>query len=228
MSADVKSNLAVVRQRLIEACRRAGRSPDSVLLLGVSKTHPAETLMQAYDCGLRDFGENYMQDWFSKKDALPVDIRWHFIGHLQTNKAKKIAAAAYMLHSVDSLRLFEEIDRRAAEMSRVMPCLIEVNVGGESSKSGVNENELPALIDSVSKLPNIELRGLMSIPPYLDNAEEMRPFHIALRELRDRMEASTGHRLPELSMGMSFDMEVAIEEGATIVRVGTDIFGIRA
>jgi len=227
MNVDIKNNLALVRQRLENACRKAGRSPESVLLLGVSKTHPAEALQMAYDCGLRDFGENYMQDWFSKKDDLPSDIRWHFIGHIQSNKAKKIAAAAHMLHSVDSLHLFEEINRRALEMSRIMPCLIEVNVGGEASKGGVEPEKLPELIESVSRMSNIDLRGLMSIPPFLDDAEEMRPFHATLRELRDKMERVADMKLPELSMGMSFDMEVAIEEGATIVRVGTDIFGRR-
>lgn len=213
----VKENLARVRERIERACAASKRDPKSVTLVAVSKTKPAEMIRMAYDAGQRDFGENYAQELQQKSDVLKdlPDIRWHFIGHLQSNKAKIVAPRAFMVHSVDSASLAHELSKRS---TKKLPVLVEVNVAGEGSKSGVAPAELSPLLDSMSKEPNLEVAGLMTMPPPGDLAVAKRCF-----EDLARMKGS----LRELSMGMTDDLEVAIECGATLVRVGTAIFGAR-
>lgn len=223
----IGERLAAVRARIDAAAKRAGRAPDSVTLVAVSKTKPASDLAEAYAAGQRVFGENYAQELVDKSAALPADIEWHFIGRLQTNKAKYVARVSKMVHAVDSARLAEELGRRAVTRPhRVLEVLIEVNVGGETSKGGVAERDLPSLIATIDSIPSLRLRGLMSIPPHGSNGDEPRKFHRRLRELRDAHGGAIA--LPVLSMGMTDDLEVAIEEGATMVRVGTAIFGARS
>ena len=216
--------IAEIRARIEAAARRARRDPGGVVLVAVSKTRAADEVRAAYDAGLREFGENYAQEMISKADALAAlrGIRWHFIGHLQRNKARDVTGRAALVHGVDSARLAEEIDRRAAQAGVAQDVLIEVNTGGEASKSGVAPADLGNVLAASQAAPHLRVRGLMTIPP----AEgDPRPFFRALRDLRDAHGGATA--LPELSMGMSADYETAIEEGATIVRVGTAIFGTR-
>lgn len=213
-----------------DACRRAGRAAEDVRLIAVSKTHPAEAIRQAYAAGLRDFGENRVQEAAAKRKELEdIQAVWHLIGHLQSNKAKQAVALFDSIHSVDSLYLAERIDRAAAAAGRRLPILIEVHLGEEASKFGVEEDDLAQLAEQIGALPSIELQGLMTLPPFFENPESVRPFFRRLRELAGRMEARNLHgvSMRELSMGMSHDFEIAIEEGATIVRVGTAIFGER-
>lgn len=224
--ASIAERLALVRERIAQAAVRAGRSPESVRLLAVSKTKPAEMVRAAYEAGQREMGENYVQELTAKAAALSdlSELRWHVIGPLQRNKVKQIVGVAALVHTVDRVELAEEIEKRAGAIARVVPVLLEVNVSGEASKAGCSPDEAPALAAAVRAMPHVELRGLMTIPPDTEDREEARPFFRRLRELRDRI----GGDLPELSMGMSHDFEIAIEEGATIVRVGTAIFGARA
>lgn len=221
----IASRLAGVRARLADACARAGRPAESVTLLAVSKTKPESAIREAYAAGQRDFGENYVQELTAKAAALSdlPGLRWHVIGPLQRNKVKQVVPVASLVHTVDRPQLAEEIDRRAAAAGRVVPVLIEVNAGGEASKAGCAPSEAAALAAAVRGLPHLELRGLMTIPPDTEDREQARPYFKALRALRDAL-----GDLPELSMGMSHDFEIAVEEGATIVRVGTAIFGSRA
>ena len=223
MSA-VADGLARVRERVARAAVLASRDPSTVRLVAVSKTKPSEAIREAYAAGQRDFGENYAQELAEKADALAdlPDLSWHFIGHLQSNKAKLVAPRAHLIHAVDSVSLARELAKRAA--GRELSVLVEVNVGGEAQKHGVAPSELNALLDAVSGVPGLSLRGLMTMPPHdLDAAR--RAFE-GLAELREK-HGGAG-RLPELSMGMSDDLEVAIACGATIVRVGTAIFGGRS
>ena len=223
--ASIAERLALVRARVAEAALRAGRRPESVRLLAVSKTKTIEEVRAAHAAGQRELGENYVQELVTKAAALSdlPDVRWHVIGPLQRNKVKQIVSVASLVHTVDRASLAEEIERRAAAIDRVIPVLLEVNVSGEASKAGCSPEEAPALAAAVRAMPHVKLEGLMTIPPDTDDREEARPFFRALRELRDHL----GGDLPELSMGMSHDFEIAIEEGATIVRVGTAIFGAR-
>ncbi len=225
--SDLAQRLQEVRTRVDVAARAVGRDPSSVRLVAVSKTKPAAQVEEAYRAGVRELGENYAQELAEKHRALAhlPGIAWHFVGRLQTNKAKVVAPIAAMVHAIDSLRLAEELDKRARSRSEPLPVLVEVNVGGEESKGGVEPDALGPLLDAMEKLPLVSLRGLMSIPPPTQSGEGARRFHRALRELRDRHGGVA--RLPELSMGMTSDFEVAIEEGATIVRIGTAIFGER-
>lgn len=211
-----------VKTRVENACATAGRKPQDVTLLAVSKKQPIEAVRAVYDAGHRNFGENYVQEMEARIAALPSDARLHMIGHLQTNKVKKALGAA-MIHGVDSEKLARAIDKAAGEAGRKIPVLLEVNVGGEDSKSGVAPADCEALVLACTALPALELRGLMCIPP----EEESRRYFAQLRELRDDLAKRTGLSLPELSMGMSGDFEDAILEGSTIVRVGTAIFGAR-
>lgn len=224
----IAGRLDEVRARVAQAARVAGRAPGSVLLLAVSKTKPLEAVRAAYDAGQRAFGENYAQELAEKADALAAlpDLEWHFVGRLQTNKAKLVAARARVVHAVDSERLARELAKRAEGRARPLDVLVEVNVGGEASKGGVEPAELEAILRAIESLPALRLQGLMSIPPPTDTPEGARPFHRALAALRDAHGGAS--RLPELSMGMTDDLEIAIQEGATIVRVGTAIFGARA
>lgn len=224
MTQGVAARLAAVRARIDAACARAGRDPSGVELVAVSKTQPAEAVRAAYVAGQRVFGENYVQELVAKAAALSdLDgLRWHFVGHLQRNKAKDVAGVARCVETVDSPRLAEALAKRVSPGMPPLEVMLQVNVGGEVQKSGCAPEELPALIDAVRAAPSLSLRGLMTVPPFGESPEASRPHFRALRALAER------HGLSELSMGMSADLEVAIEEGATIVRVGTAIFGARS
>ena len=224
----IESNLLAVRARIERAALRAGRDPRDVLLLAVSKTKPLADIEAAHAAGARDFGENYAQELAEKQPALThlQGIRWHFVGRLQTNKAKLVAKIATMVHAVDSARLATELGKRAEGRTTPLEVLVEVNVGAETSKGGVVPSELEPVLRAIDACSALRLRGLMSIPPHTETPEESRRFHRTLRELRDVHGGAT--RLPHLSMGMTDDLEVAVEEGATIVRIGTAIFGARA
>ncbi len=222
---DIARNLSRVRERVAVAAERAGRDAASITLVAVSKTHPVDVVTAARAAGQLDFGENYAQELTDKAPAAPPDVRWHYIGRLQTNKVKFVAPVAHLVHTVDSERLARELDRRAALLGRRIAVLLQVNLAGEEQKGGVSPDELPALLDAASSCAHLDVRGLMTMPPFWP-AERVRPFFAGLRELRDR-HASSARPLAELSMGMSGDFEVAIAEGATIVRVGTAIFGVR-
>ncbi len=225
----LKENLAAVEQRIAEACARAGRSRDEVTLIAVSKTKPVEMLSEVYDAGTRDFGENKPQEIRDKYPQLPEDIRWHMIGHLQRNKIKYIIDKVCMIHSVDSLRLAQAIDEAAEKLGIVMPVLVEVNVAGEESKDGIRPEETEDFVRKISVLPHIHVEGLMTIAPYTENPEENRPYFRNLSKLCvDIREKNIDNvSMYSLSMGMTGDYEIAIEEGATMVRVGTGIFGER-
>ncbi len=224
---DIAANLAAVRAQLADAAVGAGRDPSVVRLVAVSKMHPADAVRAAYDAGQRDFGENYVQEFAAKADALAdlADLRWHFIGHLQTNKARDVVGRASWVHGVDSERLLRELDKRAAAAGRALDVLLQVNVAGEAQKSGCAVEEVPALVTVARELTALSLRGLMTVPPLVDDAEASRPWFEALRSLRDAHGGAAA--LPELSMGMSHDLGVAVACGATMVRVGTAIFGAR-
>lgn len=217
-----------MRERADEACRRAGRDPATVTVIGVTKIHPVATVAAALGAGIADVGENYVQELLEKQQALADrPIRWHFIGHLQRNKARFIAPFVHLVHAVDSLRLAEELSRQAVAAGRRLPVLLQVNTSGETSKFGVAPDEAESLARSMAPLPGIELQGMMTLAAFLDDPEGTRPMFRLLRELRDTLQASLGVPLPHLSMGMTNDFEVAIEEGATLVRVGTALFGAR-
>jgi PLP dependent protein len=230
------ANLADIRARMARAAERARRRVDGVTLIAVSKTHPAEAIRAAYEAGVRHFGENRVQEWESKRGTLgDLDAIWHLIGHLQSNKARRAAQIFHCIDSVDDAALAVRLDGIVADplsatLTKRLPVLIEVQLATEESKAGVREAQLAELIEAIAKLPRMELRGLMAIPPFLDDAEAVRPYFRKLREIRDEMRRQFGlggEFLPELSMGMSHDFEVAIEEGATQVRVGTALFGAR-
>ena len=227
---DLADNIARVRERIDAACWRAGRSPGNVKLVAVSKTVPPERVRLAYEAGVRDFGENRVQEADSKRAALSdLTVTWHLIGHLQSNKAKLARELFHYVHSVDSLRLAQKLHQAAPCEGDRLAVLIEVNLGGEASKSGVREDEVLPLAEQIGGLATLELRGLMTLPPFADDPEQTRPFFRRLRELARRVEAAglPAVSMQELSMGMSHDFEVAIEEGATLIRVGTAIFGAR-
>jgi hypothetical protein len=229
----VSDNTAVVREQIAEAARRAGRRPEEIALMAVTKTHPAERIREAYDSGLRLFGENRVQE-FAGKAAVLANLpaaEWHMIGHLQTNKAAKAAELFSGVDSVDSVKLAEKLDAAARLAGKKLDVLIEINVGGEAAKSGVapDSQEFEALLHATARLEALAFRGLMTVPPFTEDPEGARPYFRRLRELRDTIAA---RKLPAismgvLSMGMSHDFAVAIEEGSTCVRVGTAIFGER-
>jgi pyridoxal phosphate enzyme (YggS family) len=230
----IPANLAAVRRRLEAAARRASRSASDVALMGVTKTHPPELIREAYAAGLRLFGENRVQE-FAGKAAQLADLgeaEWHMIGHLQTNKASKAAELFAVVDSVDSVKLAERLDASARKLNKMLPVLIEINVGGEAAKTGVapDSQEFETLLQSAPRFEALEFRGLMTVPPFADDREGARPFFRKLGKLRDAIAARKlpGIRMDVLSMGMSHDFEVAIEEGSTCVRVGTAIFGERA
>jgi PLP dependent protein len=229
----IADNLAQVRQRIAEAVRRAGRRPDEIALMAVTKTFPPEIIRQAYAAGQRLFGENRVQEFAEKVPALAnlPGIEFHLIGHLQSNKAAKAAQIFAGIDSVDSLHLAEKLNVAAKNNAKRLPVLIEINVGGEDAKSGVapDSPELEALLSAAPRLENLEFRGLMSIPPFTEDPEAGRPYFRTLRQLRDHIAARglPAVSMHVLSMGMSHDFEIAIEEGSTCVRVGTAIFGSR-
>lgn len=225
----VCENYLAVEEKVKEACRRAGRSRDEVTLIAVSKTKPMSMIEGLLPLGVVDFGENKVQELTAKEEALPSHIRWHMIGHLQRNKVKYIVDKAFLIHSVDSLRLAEAVSQEAGKKGVTANILIEVNVAGEDSKFGVRPEETAALAEAISKLPNISVKGLMTIAPFVENAEENREVFRNLRKLSVDIEEKKFNNvtMAVLSMGMTGDYEVAIEEGATMVRVGTGIFGER-
>jgi pyridoxal phosphate enzyme (YggS family) len=221
----LEERLTIVQARVGAAAYKAGRDASSIRLVLASKTQPSEAIRAAWQAGARDFGENYVQEAIAKRAELAdlTEIRWHLIGHLQTNKAKSAASAFCLIHSVDSVRLAEALAR--AQPSPRVHALIEVNLGSEASKSGVAPDVVAALLDAATG--KIEIDGLMTIPPPAASVEAARPYFARLRELRDRLAIQSGLALSELSMGMTDDFEVAIEEGATIVRIGRAVFGER-
>jgi hypothetical protein len=220
-------NLASIQQRIHAACARAGRDASSVTLLAVSKTHPPETIREMVEAGQLLFGENKIQEAKAKIPLCPGRARWQFIGHLQSNKVRDAVELFDMIQGVDSLAVAQEISKRAAQAAKTVPILLEVNVAGEGSKFGYRPEQLLAELNEINALPKIEVHGLMAIPPYAPVAEKARPYFVKLRELKAQAETVLGAPLPHLSMGMSGDFEVAIEEGATIVRIGTALFGER-
>lgn len=230
MEQTIRDNLDCVRERIARAAEGTGRDPSAVKLVAVSKTVEAERVRAAIDVGVTDLGENYVQEARTKIGEIGHAARWHFIGHLQTNKAKFVVDLFDTIQTVDRLKLAETLSARAAASERILDVLIQVNISGEETKSGAAGDEAVDLVRAVAALPNLAVRGLMTMPPFYDEPECARPYFISLRELRDRIDglAIPGVSMEELSMGMSGDFEVAIEEGATIVRVGTAIFGARA
>jgi len=216
-----------VLERVAAACRRAGRDPAGVRIVAVSKTFPAASVRELVVCGQRLFGENRVQEALAKIDEVGPGVTWHLVGHLQTNKVKDAVGRFELIHSVDSERVAREIDRRAGERGLRQAVLVQVNLAGEATKSGVGEDRLGPLLGVVAALPHLDLRGLMSIPPLVERAEDSRPWFARLREIRYRAATSLGLPLADLSMGMTDDFELAVEEGATLVRVGRAIFGER-
>lgn len=225
----VKENLLQVRENIKMACENAGRDPQEVTLISVSKTKPIPMLQEAYDAGSRDFGENKVQEIMDKYPALPTDIRWHMIGHLQRNKVKYIVDKVHLIHSVDSLRLAEEISSQAEKKQVEVNILVEVNIAQEESKFGTSRAEALQLVEEIARLPHVHIQGLMTIAPFVEDPEDNRKYFRQIRELSvDIMQKNIDNvNMSVLSMGMTGDYMVAIEEGATMVRVGTGIFGER-
>jgi len=224
----VAENLEFVESRIADACRRAGRSRESVELIAVSKTFPVEAIREVSEHGQRLFGESRLQEAEPKISVLPSSLRWHFIGGVQRNKVRRILPLFEAVHAIDSLKLATYANQVAMELGLFPKVFLQVNVGGEASKGGFEPGQLHEDLDQLMALERLEIQGLMTIPPAGPDAESARPWFIVLRELRDKLEAEAGVCLPHLSMGMSSDYEVAIEEGATLVRVGSAIFGHRA
>lgn len=225
----LKDQLQEVEKRIQAACDRAGRKREEVTLIAVSKTKPVETLQEAYDLGVRIFGENKVQELTAKYEALPKDIHWHMIGHLPTNKVKYIIDKAELIHSVDSLKLAETIEKEAAKHDLIADILVEVNVAEEESKFGMKMEEVIPFVEKVSAFPHVRVRGLMTIAPFVEDPEENRSIFADLHKLYIDIKKKNhdNDTVSVLSMGMTNDYEVAIEEGATMVRVGTGIFGAR-
>ena len=230
METAIVSNIRMIRERIAAAATRAGRDPGGIQLMAVSKTVPPERIRDAMDAGITLFGENYVQEAREKIPAIGHTVSWHMIGHLQTNKVKYVINLFDWIHYVDRLELARELDKRAGRNNRKLNALMEVNVSGEESKSGVEASLALDLVRQISVLPNLNVRGLMTMPPYSDDPETSRPYFQALRRLRDEINSAAvpNIRMDELSMGMTDDFEVAIEEGATIIRVGRAIFGERS
>ena len=227
---ELKQRLEQVRERIRKVCESCNRDADSVRLVAVSKTIPAGTVKEAIESGVRILGENYVQEAREKFDALiQYPVSWHFIGHLQSNKTKYAVRLFDLIHSVDSLKLARELDKQAKKVDKIQHILVQVNISEEDTKSGITADEAPRLISEISELENLSIRGLMTMPPYFYQPEKVKPFFAALRKLRDQVKerSLTNVSMEELSMGMTGDFEVAIEEGATLVRIGTAIFGER-
>jgi pyridoxal phosphate enzyme (YggS family) len=228
----VSGRLAEARRRIERAASASHRATEAITLVGVSKTQPAELIKHALAAGLTDFGENRVQEADAKIEEVGRErARWHLIGHLQANKAKRAVLLFDLIHSLDSIALAERLDRLCAEAGRAeLPVLIQVDLAGEATKTGASVEELPLLVEAVTKAERLSLRGLMTLPPFFEEAQRARPYFQRLRELRDALQSRQAFgatRTGELSMGMSHDFEIAIEEGATMVRVGTAIFGER-
>lgn len=227
---EIQERIGQVREAIEAARRRSGRSADAVTLIAVSKTKPVSMLQEAYACGCRDFGENKVQELIEKYEAMPKDIRWHMIGHLQTNKVKYIVGKVHLIHSVDSLHLAQAISREAQKKQVTAAILVEVNVAGEESKFGTDTRGAVQLVREIAALPGISVQGLMTIAPYVEDPEENRQYFAALKQLAVDIERENIDNISMnvLSMGMTGDYETAVEEGATCVRVGTGIFGERS
>lgn len=221
------TNIETVRQRIAHACARRSRNPDSIVLLAVTKSQPPDVVQEAAALGLTLFGENKVQEAKSKIPLCPNRLHWHFIGHLQTNKCRDAVDLFEMIQSVDSLRLAQEINKRADQLGKRMPILLEVNIVGEAAKFGYRPDKLLGELKEFHDLPRLEVHGLMTVPPWAAEPEKVRPVFRQLRELKEECEQLLGAPLPHLSMGMTGDFEIALEEGATIVRVGTALFGPR-
>ena len=224
--SEIRENLLRVTQRIEKAARRVGRDPAEIKLVAVSKTVDASRIREAIEAGASILGENYVQEAQKKIEELGRPVSWHFIGHLQTNKAKYAVQLFDMIHSLDNLPLAEELDRRAGQASHTLKVMIEVNISGEATKFGTDEEKVLNLSRKILDLPHLSLEGLMTMPPYFDSPEMSRPYYVRLRELKERI-IREGIPMKELSMGMSNDFDIAVEEGATYVRVGTAIFGPR-
>jgi pyridoxal phosphate enzyme (YggS family) len=227
MTTEIEANLERINSAVATAAKKAGRPVEEIQLVAVSKTHPAESVHAAFDAGQVLFGESRVQEARAKIPLLPSSLRWHFIGHLQKNKIRHALPLFELLHSIDSLALAQDVDRIAAEDGLRPRVLLEVNVAGEGSKFGFQPDALRAELEALLQLNRLTIEGLMTIPPLATEAESSRKYFVALRELRDGLEREFRVKLPQLSMGMSDDFAVAIEEGATLVRVGTAIFGER-
>ena len=227
--SEIGERLAQVQARIAAAARRAGRDPASITLVAVSKTVSPDRIKEGVAAGITVLGENRVQEARDKIEALGRLAQWHLVGHLQTNKAKLVIQLFDLIHSLDSLKLARELDKHARAISKRVPCLVEVNQGSELTKSGLGEADLVPFLREAAPLSGIEILGLMSIPPFLENPQDCRPYFRRLRELREAAAAAgiSGLRMDHLSMGMSHDFEVAIEEGATMVRIGTAVFGPR-
>jgi hypothetical protein len=225
----LKENYESVEKNIVKACERSGRDRSEVTLIAVSKTKPVDMLKEAYDAGARDFGENKVQEICEKYDQLPGDIRWHMIGHLQRNKVKHVIDKAAMIHSVDSYRLAQEISVQAQKKGLTMPILIEVNIANEETKFGITAEDTIQLVEEIAALPNLKIQGLMTIAPYVVDPEENRLYFRQIKQLSVDIKNKNidNVSMDVLSMGMTGDYQVAIEEGSTMVRVGTGIFGAR-
>ena len=226
----VRENLSRIQERIAKAAKRAGRHAEEITLIGVSKTHSAEAIHEAFDAGVRHFGENRVQEWEGKRSGIQgLPATWHLIGHLQGNKAARAAKLFHSVDSVDDFTLAQRLDRARGELPDVkkLRVLIEVRVEQEATKSGAEISDVPELAEKIAALFSLELAGLLCIPPFLEDPEKVRPYFLCLRKLRDEVQLRLGRALPALSMGMSHDFEIAIEEGATEVRVGTALFGTR-
>lgn len=231
VQTNIRENLRRIEERIAETATRAGRKPGEITLIGVSKTHPGEAIRQAFEAGLRHFGENRVQEWEGKcGEIADLAATWHLIGHLQSNKAARAAKLFHSIDAADDFALAQKLHRACEGLpnGQTLRVLIEVHIGGEESKSGVSETELPELAEKVATLPRLHMAGLMCIPPFFESAERVRPFFARLRDLRDQLEVRMKRPFPVLSMGMSHDFESAILEGATEVRVGTALFGTRS
>ena len=225
----LKTQLQEVEENIKKACEKAGRRREEITLIAVSKTKPVSMLQEVYDCGVRHFGENKVQEMCQKQELLPKDIKWHMIGHLQTNKVKYLMSDTYLIHSVDSLKLAQEIEKQAAIANKMIDILIEVNIAEEDSKFGIKKEETISMVREVAKFPHIKIQGLMTIAPYVENPEDNRLYFRQIKELSVDINNQNidNVSMNVLSMGMTGDYMVAIEEGASIVRVGTGIFGER-
>jgi PLP dependent protein len=231
MSAqEIRKNMREIRERIAAVAARAGRLAEEITLIAVSKTHPAEMIREAFAAGVRHFGENRVQEWEGKRGGVEdLQARWHLVGHLQSNKAARAAKMFHSVDSVDDFALAQRLDRARTEIQsqEKLRVLIEVRVAAEDTKSGVEKEQLPELAEKICGLGRLELAGLMCIPPFQEDTERVRPYFAQLREAKEQLETKLGRKLRVLSMGMSHDFEVAIEEGATEVRVGTALFGTR-
>lgn len=226
---DVAANYRKVLERISEAASKCGRDPKGIKLLAASKAQNASRILQAVEAGIGLFGENYVQEAKAKREAIRDPVEWHMIGHLQRNKVKTALEIFDLIQSLDSLELARELDREGKKRGKKVRLFLEVNLGGEEGKSGIAKDEVGSLLREVAKLPYLRIEGLMSVPPFSENPEEMRPYFRALKELKSDLMALNlpNVELKELSMGMTHDYPVAIEEGATLVRIGTAIFGPR-